>query len=91
MVRGITSQNFVWYLASKPMLPFWSRTALAMQRLLNWYSNWTTSSWVEVTSVEKVKKKFLVTRCWMASRALGLVLLPPTVGSICRLEMPVSF
>src|SRR5256885_16394063 len=35
--------------------------------------------------------KFLVTRCCSATRAPGLVPLPPIVGSICKLDIPASF
>src|SRR2546426_9461006 len=42
-------------------------------------------------SVEKVNRKFLVTRCWRATRADGFELFPPSSGSICRLERPASF
>ena len=45
----------------------------------------------EVTSVANVNKKLLVIRFCIATRAPGLELLPPKVGSIDKLESPASF
>src|SRR5215468_6263573 len=59
-------------------------------RLLNLYSPWMISRCVEVTSVAKVNKKLLVILFCIATRAPGLELLPPNVGSMDKLDSPAS-